>query len=211
MSRSSSSGGRPGGAAGRCRPPRGGGGAAAPRAPRRRAATGGRPADARRRVLIPSSAHGTNPASATLCGYEVTEVAVDARGLLTAAAVAAATDESVAALMITNPNTLGLFEREIEGITAAVHACGGLVYLDGANLNAIMGIAKPAHMGVDVMQFNLHKTFSTPHGGGGPGAGPVARRGRLVDYLPVPRLVRRDGALAWTGDAPPRVGRPPAV
>ncbi len=127
--------------------------------------------DARRRVLIPSSAHGTNPASATLCGYEVTEVPVDARGLLTARAVAAALDESVAALMITNPNTLGLFEREIEGITAAVHARGGVVYLDGANLNAIMGIAKPADMGVDVMQFNLHKTFSTPHGGGGPGAG----------------------------------------
>ena len=162
---------------------------------------------ARRRVLIPASAHGTNPASATLCGYEVTEVAVDARGLSTAAAVAAAMDESVAALMITNPNTLGLFEREIEGITGAVHARGGVVYLDGANLNAIMGIAKPADMGVDVMQFNLHKTFSTPHGGGGPGAGPVAVRAPFADYLPVPRLVRRDGALAWTEDAPKSVGR----
>src|SRR5213076_1209157 len=147
------------------------------------------------------------PASATLCGYEVSEVAADGRGLLTAAAVSAAMDESVAALMITNPNTLGLFEREIEGITAAVHARGGLVYLDGANLNAIMGIAKPADMGVDVMQFNLHKTFSTPHGGGGPGAGPVAVRAPFADYLPVPRLVRRDGALAWTEDAPKSVGR----
>ena len=163
--------------------------------------------DARRRVLIPSSAHGTNPASATLCGYEVTEVPVDARGLLTARAVAAVMDESVAALMITNPNTLGLFEREIDGITATVHTQGGLVYLDGANLNAIMGIAKPADMGVDVMQFNLHKTFSTPHGGGGPGAGPVAVRAPFADYLPVPRLVRRDGALAWTEDAPKSVGR----
>src|SRR5213596_36745 len=163
--------------------------------------------DARRRVLIPSSAHGTNPASATLCGYEVTEVAVDARGLSTAAAVAAAMDESVAALMITNPNTLGLFEREIEGITAAVHARGGLVYLDGANLNAIMGIAKPADMGVDVMQFNLHKTFSTPHGGGGPGAGPVAVRAALAEYLLVPRLVRGPGKLGWSHEAPKSVGR----
>src|SRR5262245_27766861 len=124
----------------------------------------------RRRVLIPSSAHGTNPASATLCGYEVTEVPIDSRGLLTARAVDAAMDESVAALMVTNPNTLGLFEEEIEAITTAVHGRGGLVYMDGANLNAIMGIARPGDMGVDVMQFNLHKTFSTPHGGGGPGA-----------------------------------------
>ena len=162
---------------------------------------------ARRRVLIPASAHGTNPASATLCGYEVTEVPIDGRGLLTARAVAATMDESVAALMVTNPNTLGLFELEIEDITAAVHARGGLVYMDGANLNAIMGIAKPADMGVDVMQFNLHKTFSTPHGGGGPGAGPVAVRSSLADYLPVPRLVRHAGALGWTEDAPRSVGR----
>jgi len=163
--------------------------------------------DPRRRVLIPSSAHGTNPASAALCGYGVTEVAVDGRGLLRAGAVAAAMDESVAALMVTNPNTLGLFEEEIEALAAAVHARGGLVYLDGANLNAIMGIAKPADMGVDVMQFNLHKTFSTPHGGGGPGAGPVAVRAPLAEYLPVPRLVRRGETLAWNDDAPKSVGR----
>jgi glycine dehydrogenase subunit 2 len=161
----------------------------------------------RRRVLIPSSAHGTNPASATLCGYEVQEVAADARGLLSAAAVANAMDESVAALMITNPNTLGLFETEIEAITAAVHARGGLVYMDGANLNAIMGVARPGDMGVDVMQFNLHKTFSTPHGGGGPGAGPVAVRASLGEYLPTPRLVRRGGTLVWSDDAPKSVGR----
>src|SRR5213595_434938 len=165
--------------------------------------------DARRRVLIPSSAHGTNPASATLCGYAVSEVAADERGLLTAAAVSAAMDESVAALMITNPNTLGLFEREIEGITAAVHARGGLVYLDGANLNAIMGIAKPAHMGVDVMQFNLHKTFSTPHGGGGPGAGPVAVRG-LPAGAPARaprRRARMDGRRAQERGTPAGVLR----
>ncbi|HYR96619.1 MAG TPA: aminomethyl-transferring glycine dehydrogenase subunit GcvPB [Candidatus Binatus sp.] len=161
----------------------------------------------RRRVLIPSSAHGTNPASATLCGYEVREVPADARGLLPASAVAAAMDESVAALMITNPNTLGLFEEEMEAITAAVHARGGLVYMDGANLNAIMGVAKPGDMGVDVMQFNLHKTFSTPHGGGGPGAGPVAVRSPLAEYLPVPRLARRGETLGWSDDAPKSVGR----
>jgi glycine dehydrogenase subunit 2 len=163
--------------------------------------------DTRRRVLIPSSAHGTNPASAALCGYEVSEIPIDDRGLLSARAVAAALDESVAALMITNPNTLGLFEGEIEEITAAVHGRGGLVYMDGANLNAIMGIAKPGDMGVDVMQFNLHKTFSTPHGGGGPGAGPVAVRGPLGEYLPVPRLVRQGTTLVWSEKAPKSVGR----
>ena len=161
----------------------------------------------RRRVLIPSSAHGTNPASATLCGYEVREVPMNERGLLSASAVTAAMDDSVAALMITNPNTLGLFEEEIDAITAAVHARGGLVYMDGANLNAIMGVAKPGDMGVDVMQFNLHKTFSTPHGGGGPGAGPVAVRRTLADYLPVPRLVRDGGVRRWSNDAPKSVGR----
>src|SRR5262249_45122555 len=128
-------------------------------------------------------------------------------GLLPARAVAAAMDDSVAALMVTNPNTLGLFEQEIEAIAAAVHARGGLVYMDGANLNAIMGMAKPGDMGVDVMQFNLHKTFSTPHGGGGPGAGPVAVRSTLAEYLPVPRLMRRGDTFAWSDDAPKSVGR----
>ena len=161
----------------------------------------------RRRVLIPASAHGTNPASAALCGYAVTEVPVNQRGLLEARAVAAAMDESVSALMVTNPNTLGLFEEEIEAVAAAVHARGGLIYMDGANLNALMGVAKPGDMGVDVMQFNLHKTFSTPHGGGGPGAGPVAVRAPLAEYLPTPRLVRRGGALAWEESAAKSVGR----
>ncbi len=161
----------------------------------------------RRRVLIPASAHGTNPASAAFCGYSVTEVPVSARGVLEASAVAALMDESVAALMVTNPNTLGLFEEELVGVAAAVHARGGLVYMDGANMNALMGVAKPGDMGVDVMQFNLHKTFSTPHGGGGPGSGPIAVRALLRDYLPVPRLVRRDGTLRWEDDAPLSVGR----
>jgi glycine dehydrogenase subunit 2 len=161
----------------------------------------------RRRVLIPSSAHGTNPASAALCGYSVTEVPIDGRGLLPARAVEQAMDESVAALMVTNPNTLGLFEEEIEAVAAAVHARGGLVYMDGANLNAIMGVARPGDMGIDVMQFNLHKTFSTPHGGGGPGAGPVAVRAPLAPYLPVPRLVSRGAMFGWSEDGPKSVGR----
>ena len=161
----------------------------------------------RRRVLIPGSAHGTNPASSALCGYEVTEVPMGAQGVLEASAVAAAMGDDVAALMVTNPNTLGIFESEIEAIAAAVHAQGGLVYMDGANMNALMGVAKPADMGVDVMQYNLHKTFSTPHGGGGPGAGPVAVRACLEPFLPVPRLVRRDGGLAWSDDFPQSVGR----
>jgi glycine dehydrogenase subunit 2 len=163
--------------------------------------------DRRRRVVIPSSAHGTNPASAALCSYDVTEVPIDPRGLLTAEAVAAVMDESVAALMVTNPNTLGLFEAEIEAIADVVHRQGGLVYMDGANMNAIMGVARPGDMGVDVMQFNLHKTFSTPHGGGGPGAGPVAVRASLADYLPIPRLVRRGESWGWSDEAPKSVGR----
>ncbi len=161
----------------------------------------------RRRVLIPASAHGTNPASSALCGYEVTEVPTSSRGLLSAEAVAATMDETVAALMVTNPNTLGLFEEEIEAVAATVHARGGLVYMDGANLNALMGVAKPGDMGVDVMQFNLHKTFSTPHGGGGPGAGPVAVRAPLAAYLPVPRVVRRGEQFVWSEEAPKSVGR----
>src|SRR5204863_7926850 len=163
--------------------------------------------DPRRRVLIPSSAHGTNPASAALCGYQVAEVPVDRRGLLPARAVAAAMDESVAALMVTNPNTLGLFEEEIEAVAAAVHARGGLVYMDGANFNALMGVARPGDMGVDVMQFNLHKTFSTPHGGGGPGAGPIAVRDILAPYLPVPRVVKHGDRFSWEANAPKSIGR----
>src|SRR5216110_3067311 len=161
----------------------------------------------RRRVLIPSSAHGTNAATSTLAGYEVREVPVDQRGLLSARAVAAVMDDSVAALMVTNPNTLGLFEEEIEAVAALVHERGGLVYMDGANLNAILGVARAGDMGVDIVHFNLHKTFSTPHGGGGPGAGPVAVRAALGAYLPIPRLVRRGEQLAWSEEAPKSIGR----
>jgi glycine dehydrogenase subunit 2 len=164
----------------------------------------GRP---RRKVLIPASAHGTNPASATLCGYAAVQVEGNRCGLLEAATVRRVMDDEVAALMITNPNTLGLFEREIVHVAQVVHERGGLVYLDGANLNALMGVAKPAHMGADVLQINLHKTFSTPHGGGGPGAGAVGVRQVLVPYLPTPRLVRDGGQLRWSEEFPKSIGR----
>ena len=162
---------------------------------------------ARTKVLIPASAHGTNPASAALCGYSTVQLEGNKIGLIEADVVRRAMDDDVAALMITNPNTLGLFEREIVQVAEAVHARGGLVYLDGANLNALMGVAKPAHMGADVMQINLHKTFSTPHGGGGPGAGPVAVRDVLAPYLPTPRMLREGERLRWSDEFPKSVGR----
>jgi len=138
----------------------------------------------RSKVLIPDTAHGTNPATASLTGYDVVPLASD--GVLTLEEVESHMDDGVAALMITNPNTLGLFETNIEEICKLVHERGGLVYCDGANLNALMGIARPGDMGIDVMHFNLHKTFSTPHGGGGPGAGPVGVTEALIPYLPGP-------------------------
>ncbi len=163
--------------------------------------------DPRRRIIVPDTAHGTNPASSTLCGYDVIQISSNQRGVIDAAAVAKVMDENVAAIMITNPNTLGLFETHIEAISEIVHGRGGLVYLDGANLNALMGIAKPGHMGVDVLHLNLHKTFSTPHGGGGPGAGPVAVKASLKDYLPVPRVVKNGERYELSEDAPKSVGR----
>ncbi|GBD25334.1 putative glycine dehydrogenase (decarboxylating) subunit 2 [bacterium HR30] len=161
----------------------------------------------RQKVLIPASAHGTNPASAALCGYSTVTLEGNQIGLIEPSAVRKAMNGEVAALMITNPNTLGLFEREILQIAEIVHAHGGLVYLDGANLNALLGVAKPAHMGADVMQINLHKTFSTPHGGGGPGAGPVAVNELLEPYLPVPRVVRTESGWRWSEEFPRSIGR----
>ena len=144
----------------------------------------------RHRVVIPDSAHGTNPASVTLGGYEVTTVPSDDRGCVDMAALRRVLDTDVAGIMLTNPNTLGLFEEDIEAIAAAIHEVGGLLYYDGANLNAILGVVRPGDMGFDIVHLNLHKTFATPHGGGGPGAGPVAVSPRLVDFLPGPRPVR---------------------
>jgi glycine dehydrogenase subunit 2 len=135
------------------------------------------------------------------------QISSNANGVIDASTIEKAMDETVAAVMITNPNTLGLFETQIEAIANIVHAKGGLVYLDGANLNALMGIAKPGHMGVDVLHMNLHKTFSTPHGGGGPGAGPVAVKAALRDYLPVPRIVENDGQFELRDDLPKSIGR----
>jgi glycine dehydrogenase subunit 2 len=163
--------------------------------------------DARKRIIVPDTAHGTNPASSTLCGYEVVQISSNQHGVIDAAAVVKVMDQDVAAIMITNPNTLGLFETNLQAISEIVHAQGGMVYLDGANLNALMGIAKPGHMGVDVLHLNLHKTFSTPHGGGGPGAGPVAVKAQLGDYLPVPRVVKNGTWFELSEDAPKSVGR----
>ncbi|HEX9375231.1 MAG TPA: aminomethyl-transferring glycine dehydrogenase subunit GcvPB [Actinomycetota bacterium] len=163
----------------------------------------------RRKVIIPDSAHGTNPASVTQAGYEVMQVPSDARGLLDVSALGKLVDEDVAGLMLTNPNTLGLFEEEIEGIDDAVHEVGGLVYYDGANLNAIMGRVRPGDMGFDIVHMNTHKTFATPHGGGGPGAGPVAVAEHLVPFLPTP-VVERDeatGEFRLDHDRPDSLGR----
>ena len=161
----------------------------------------------RRSIIVPDTAHGTNPASSTLCGYDVTQLSSNDQGVIDPSALASIMDEDVAALMITNPNTLGLFEKNIETICAMVHGKGGLVYLDGANLNALMGIAKPGHMGVDVLHMNLHKTFSTPHGGGGPGAGPVGVKKALVDYLPAPRVKKNGDQYKIIEDCPKTIGR----
>ena len=149
---------------------------------------------ARNRILIPDSAHGTNPASTTMAGFTALEVPSDARGNVDLEAVRVACDDTVAGIMITNPNTLGLFEEQLEEVVRLVRGCGGLVYGDGANLNAIAGIVRPGDLGFDVMHFNLHKTFSTPHGGGGPGSGPVGVSARLADYLPGPLVAEEQGA-----------------
>ena len=161
----------------------------------------------RTRVLIPDTAHGTNPASAARNGMQVVEVASGEDGILHPEALTGHLDERCAALMLTNPNTLGLFERHAEQLAELVHRAGGLVYLDGANMNALLGVAKPGHMGVDVMHFNLHKTFSTPHGGGGPGSGPVAVRNALAPHLPVPVIRREGDRFRLDDDFPLSIGR----
>ena len=148
----------------------------------------------RTKVIIPDSAHGTNPASVSLGGFDAVTVPSNDRGLVDLGALKGELDEDVAGIMLTNPNTLGLFEEEITDIAQAVHDAGGLLYYDGANLNAIMGTVRPGDMGFDIVHLNLHKTFATPHGGGGPGAGPVAVSQRLVEFLPGPRPIRRRNA-----------------
>jgi len=161
----------------------------------------------RTKIIVPDTAHGTNPASAALCGYRPVPVVSNDQGILSVEAVAEVMDEDTAGIMMTNPNTLGLFEENCRKIADIVHGKGGVVYCDGANLNAVMGIVKKGHIGVDVMQLNLHKTFSTPHGGGGPGSGPVCVKKHLEPFLPVPRVIQRDGRYALDDDYPESIGK----
>lgn len=158
-------------------------------------------------VVIPDSAHGTNPASVTISGYKPVQVSSGPDGRVDLQALRAVLNEQTAALMLTNPNTLGLFESQVEEMARMVHEVGALMYMDGANLNALLGIVRPGDMGIDVMHFNLHKTFSTPHGGGGPGAGPVGVKKDLVPFLPRPRVALRDGNFVLDEDCPQSIGR----
>ena len=161
----------------------------------------------RHKILIPDTAHGTNPASAALCGYKAVPVPSDAQGMLDPALVAELMDEDTAGIMLTNPNTLGLFEERIREIAAIVHAKGGLVYGDGANMNAVLGVIDAKKCGIDVLHLNLHKTFSTPHGGGGPGAGPVCVTKELAPFLPVPLAVKDGETYGLEYNRPQSVGR----
>ncbi len=163
---------------------------------------------ARTKVIVPDSAHGTNPASAAVCGYEVVEVKSLPNGTVDVIDLAAKLDNTVAAIMMTNPNTVGMFEKNIPQIAELVHGAGALMYYDGANLNPMLGVARPGDVGFDVMHINLHKTFSTPHGGGGPGAGPVGVRAGLERFLPNPRVVKYDdGSFGVVTDSPDALGR----
>lgn len=162
----------------------------------------------RLKVIVPDSAHGTNPASAALCGYEVVEVKSDNRGNIDVKSLKDVVDESVACLMLTNPNTLGLFEEHILEVSDIMHSKGGLLYYDGANMNAILGIVRPGDMGFDIMHYNLHKTFSTPHGGGGPGSGPISCKERLKPYLPVPLIEKnKEHNYCFEYNCPKSIGR----
>ncbi len=165
--------------------------------------------EARTEVLVPDAAHGTNPATAVMCGYKVKEIPTDAHGDVDLEQLRAAVGPHTAGIMLTNPSTLGVFERKIRQIADVVHQAGGLLYYDGANLNAILGKVRPGDMGFDVVHLNLHKTFSTPHGGGGPGAGPVVVGERLLPYLPLPVVGEENGVYRWLeeADLPESIGR----
>jgi glycine dehydrogenase subunit 2 len=161
----------------------------------------------RRKIVIPDTAHGTNPASVTMAGYELTPVKTDARGNIDVADLRGKVDEQTAGLMLTNPSTLGLFDENIEEIRDIFHGAGALMYYDGANLNAVCGISRPGDMGFDVVHINLHKTFSQPHGGGGPGGGPIAVRKILEPYLPVPVVVKDGAGFRLEYDRPQTIGK----
>ncbi len=161
----------------------------------------------RSKIIVPDTAHGTNPASASLCGFNSVLVQSNKNGIISTEAVAAIMDEDTAGIMITNPNTLGFFEENIREIAEIVHSKGGLVYGDGANMNAVMGIVQMGKIGFDVMHLNLHKTFSTPHGGGGPGSGPVCVKAILEPFLPVPRIIKEGNEYRLSGDFPESIGK----
>jgi glycine dehydrogenase subunit 2 len=165
--------------------------------------------DARIEVLVPDAAHGTNPASAAMCGFRIREIPTGANGDVDIAALRDSVGPQTAGIMLTNPSTVGVFDRNIEAIARVVHEAGGLLYYDGANLNAILGKVRPGDMGFDVIHMNLHKTFSTPHGGGGPGAGPVGVSQRLEPFLPVPLVASDGGGYRWLaeGERPQTIGR----
>ncbi|MCK4742981.1 MAG: aminomethyl-transferring glycine dehydrogenase subunit GcvPB [Sulfuriflexus sp.] len=160
-------------------------------------------------IIVPDAAHGTNPATAVMCGYKVREIPTDANGDVDLAALKEAVGPQTAGIMLTNPSTLGVFEPEIKNIADIVHKAGGLLYYDGANLNAILGKVRPGDMGFDVIHMNLHKTFSTPHGGGGPGAGPVGVSERLIPFLPIPMVTKEEDSYRWLTeeDCPQSIGR----
>jgi glycine dehydrogenase subunit 2 len=164
--------------------------------------------DPRKKIVIPDSAHGTNPATVVMAGYECVAIKSNAEGRMDPAALEAVLGPDVAGVMLTNPNTLGKFESEIERIARLVHGVGGLMYMDGANLNALMGITRPGDLGYDIVHINLHKTFSTPHGGGGPGAGPVAVKKQLDKFLPLPILQRESsGRYSLDWERPTSIGK----
>jgi glycine dehydrogenase subunit 2 len=163
--------------------------------------------DARKVVLIPDSAHGTNPASAHFAGYSIEEIKSGEDGCVDLQSLRARMGSDVAAIMLTVPNTLGIFEKNIAQVCRILHEGGGQVYVDGANLNALMGVTRPGDWGADVMHINLHKTFTTPHGGGGPGSGPVVCKAHLAPFLPRPVLVERDGAFSWDWERPKSIGK----
>ena len=161
----------------------------------------------RRKIIVPDSAHGTNPASAAMAGFQVVNISSTEDGYVDVEELKKVVGEDTAGFMLTNPNTIGMFDKNILTITKIVHDAGGLNYYDGANLNAIMGITRPGDMGFDVVHLNLHKTFSTPHGGGGPGSGPVGCKASLLDYLPSPRIIEKEGKLEWEKKSEKSIGR----
>lgn len=161
----------------------------------------------RTRILIPDAAHGTNPASGALCGYQTVTVRSNKDGGVDVSHLDELMTDDIAGLMLTNPNTLGLFERNMEKVAAIIHDRGGLLYCDGANANAFMGVTRPGDLGFDVIQLNLHKTFSTPHGCGGPGSGPVGVGEKLVPFLPVPRVIKKADVYEWNYNYPDSIGR----